>query len=125
MWNNNDTSFVSHIYPFIDSGCVYIQMRNFDWDNDGDFIVVSVERKGQDMPLSGDDVWETSRMPIFEGEIGKSLDFRFYKKKGELVKNNNVVVSVQNQYGENLPFFSAPIGGVPVYKPRIKVVPKK
>lgn len=125
MWNNNDTSFVSHIYPFIDSGCVYIQMRNFDWDDDGDFIVVSVERKGQVMPLSGDDVWETSRMPILEGEIGKSLDFRFYKKKGDLVRNNNVVISVQNQYGENLPFFSAPIGGVPVYKPRIKVVPKK
>ena len=125
MWNNNVTSFVSHIYPFIDSGCVYIQMRNFDWDDDGDFIVVSVERKGQVMPLSGDDVWETSRMPILEGEIGKSLDFRFYKKKGDLVRNNNVVISVQNQYGENLPFFSAPIGGVPVYKPRIKVVPKK
>lgn len=125
MWNNNDTAFVSHIYPFIDSGCVYIQTRNFDWDNDGNFIVVSVERKGQVLPLSGEDVWETSRMPILEGEIGKSLDFRFYKRRGELVKNNNVVVSVQNQYGENLPFFSAPIGGVPVYKPRIKVVPKK
>jgi hypothetical protein len=125
MWNNNDTSFVSHIYPFIDSGCVFVQQRNFDWDNDGDFIVVSVVRKGQVLPLSGEDVWETSRMPILEGEIGKSLDFRFYKRKGELVRNNNVVVSVQNQYGENLPFFSAPIGGVPVYKPRIKVVPKK
>ncbi len=125
MWNNNDTAFVSHIYPFIDSGCVYIQTRNFDWDTDGNFIVVSVERKGQVLPLSGEDVWETSRMPILEGEIGKSLDFRFYKRRGELVKNNNVVVSVQNQYGENLPFFSAPIGGVPVYKPRIKVVPKK
>lgn len=125
MWNNNDTSFVSHIYPFIDSGCVYIQTRNFDWDSDGDFLVVSVERKGQRLPLSVDDVWTESQMPILEGEIGKSLDFRFYKKKGDLVKNNNVVVSVQNQYGENLPFFSAPIGGVPVYKPRIKVVPKK
>jgi Tfp pilus assembly protein PilZ len=125
MWNNNDTSFVSHIYPFIDSGCIYIQTKNFDWDNDGDFIVVSVERKGQRLPLSGDDVWTESQMPILEGEIGKSLDFRFYKKKGDLVRNNNVVVSVQNQYGENLPFFSAPIGGVPVYKPRIKVVPKK
>lgn len=125
MWNNNDTSFVSHIYPFIDSGCVWIQTRNFDWDNDGDFIVVSVVRKGHDLNLSGDDVWSESRMAIQDEEIGKSLDFRFYKKRGDLVKNNNVVVSVQNQYGENLPFFSAPIGGVPVYKPRIKVIPKK
>lgn len=125
MWNNNDTSFVSHIYPFIDSGCVYIKQKNFDWDNDGDFIVVSVERKGQVMPLSGENNWVEDRMPILDAEIGKSLDFRFYKKKGELVKNNNVVMSVENQYGENLQFFSAPIGGVPVYKPRIKVIPKK
>jgi hypothetical protein len=125
MWNNNDTSYVSHIYPFIDSGCIYIKQKNFDWDNDGDFIVVSVERKGQAMPLSGEDNWVEDRMPILDAEIGKSLDFRFYKKKGDLVKNNNVVMSVENQYGENLQFFSAPIGGVPVYKPRIKVVPKK
>jgi Tfp pilus assembly protein PilZ len=125
MWNNNDTSFVSHIYPFIDSGCIFIQTRNFDWDNDGNFMVVSVVRKGHDLPLSGDDVWSESKMSIQDEEIGKSLDFRFYKKRGDLVKNNNVVVSVQNQYGENLPFFSAPIGGVPVYKPRIKVIPKK
>jgi len=125
MWNNNDTSFVSHIYPFIDSGCIWVQQSNFDWDNDGNSMVVSVERKGQIIPLSGEDEWETSKMEIYEGEIGKSLDFRFYKRKGELVKNNNVVVSVQNQYGQNLPFFSAPIGGVPVYKPRIKVIPKK
>mgnify|MGYP001764525488 FL=1 len=125
MWNNNDTSFVSHIYPFIDSGCVWVQTRNFDWDSDGDFVVVSVVRKGHVLPLSGDDVWTESKMQIQEGEIGKSLDFRFYKKRGDLVRNNNVVVSVQNQYGENLPFFSAPIGGVPVYKPRIKVVPKR
>lgn len=125
MWNNNDTSFVSHIYPYIDSGCVWVQTKNFDWDNDGNFMVVSVVRKGHDLPLSGEDEWVTSRLPVNEDEIGKSLDFRFYKRRGELVKNNNVVVSVQNQYGENLPFFSAPIGGVPVYKPRIKVVPKK
>jgi hypothetical protein len=125
MWNNNDTSFVSHIYPFIDSGCVYIKQKNFDWDNDGDFVVVSVERKGQVMPLSGEDNWVEDRMPILDAEIGKSLDFRFYKRRGELVKNNNVVISVENQYGENLQFFSAPIGGVPVYKPRLKVTPKK
>jgi hypothetical protein len=125
LWNNNDTSFVSHIYPFIDSGCIWVQQRNFDWDNDGHAMVVSVERKGQMIPISGENEWATSKIQIYEGEIGKSLDFRFYKRRDELVKNNNVVVSVQNQYGENLPFFSAPIGGVPVYKPRIKVVPKK
>jgi len=40
------------------------------------------------------------------------------------VRNNNVVMSVENQYGENLQFFSAPIGGVPVYRPRIKATKK-
>ena len=125
MWNNNDTSFVSHIYPYIDSGCIYIRQRNFDWDNDGEFVVVSVERKGQSMPLSGEDQWVDDRLPILDAEIGKSLDFRFYKKRGDLVRNNNVVMSVENQYGENLQFFSAPIGGVPVYKPKITVRPKK
>ncbi len=121
MWNNNDPSYVSHIYPYIDSGTVYVQQRNFDWDSDGDFTVVSVERKGQSMPLSGEDNWADGRLKIYDQEIGKSLDFRFYKKPGELVRNNNVVMSVQNQYGENLPFFSSPIGGVPVYKPRVRV----
>jgi hypothetical protein len=77
------------------------------------------------LPLSGEDTWAEARMPILEAEIGKSLDFRFYKRSDELVKNNNVVMTVENQYGENLQFFSAPIGGVPVYKPRIKVVPKR
>lgn len=125
MWNNNDTSFVSHIYPYIDSGCIWVQQSNFDWDTDGNSIVVSVVKKGMRLSISDEDVWVKNRIPIDEEEIGKSLDFRFYKRRGELVKNNNVVVSVQNQYGQNLPFFSAPIGGVPVYKPRIKVIPKK
>ncbi|MBE0668287.1 MAG: hypothetical protein IH593_11550, partial [Bacteroidales bacterium] len=97
---------------------------NFDWDNDGDFIIVSIERKGFAMPLSAENNWIEDRMPIADIEIGKSLDFRFYKRRGELVKNNNVVMSVENQYGENLQFFSAPIGGVHVYRPRIKVTKK-
>jgi len=124
MWNNNDTSYVSHIYPYIDSVCIYVRQKNFDWDNDGNFMVVSVVRKGQFQPVSGENVWEEGRIQILPDEIGKSLDFRFYKRKDFMVKNNNVVVSVQNQYGENLPFFTVPIGGVPVYKPRIKVTKK-
>ena len=122
MWNNNDTAYISHIYPFIDSGCIYVKQRNFDWDNDGDFIVVSNARKGQPQAISGEDVWSEGRFQIQKEEIGKSLDFRFYKRRDYLVKNNNVVMTVENQYGEKLQFWSAPIGGVPVYKPRIKVV---
>jgi hypothetical protein len=32
-----------------------------------------------------------------------------------------VVVSLENQRGDNLKFFSAPIGGVPVYDAKIGV----
>jgi hypothetical protein len=31
------------------------------------------------------------------------------------------VVGVRNQYGESLPFFVVPIGGVPVYSPKIRM----
>jgi len=102
-----------------------VRQRNFDWDNDGDFIVVSNARNGQRQAVSGENNWSEGRLQIMEEEIGKSLDFRFYKRRDYLVRNNNVVIYVENQYGENLQFFSAPIGGVPVYKPRIKVIPKK
>jgi len=128
MWNNNDTAYVSHIYPFIDSGCIYLKQKNFDWDNDGNFIVVSNVRKGQRQDISSEDNWIEGRFSIQPEEIGKSLDFRFYKRSDYLVRNNNVVISVENQYGEKLPFWSAPIGGVPVYKPKVKVIkipPKK
>jgi hypothetical protein len=39
-----------------------------------------------------------------------------------------VVVTLENQRGDALPFFSSPIGGVPVYQPKtqiIKMPPKK
>ncbi|MCX6330385.1 MAG: hypothetical protein NTZ85_12850, partial [Bacteroidia bacterium] len=33
MWN--DFRSVSHIYPYIDTGVIFIKQRNFDWDDDG------------------------------------------------------------------------------------------
>ena len=50
------------------------------------------------------------------------MDFRFIKAK-QLVKHNNVVVNVRNQFGETLPFFTIPIGGVPKYKGEVEFVP--
>jgi len=41
------------------------------------------------------------------------------------VKSNNVVIFLENQYGELLPFYSVPIGGVPKYSGKIKLTPKK
>jgi hypothetical protein len=113
MWNNIES--VSHIYPFIDTGIVYVKESNFDWDNDGKILVVSRVRRGSEVPISGQNEWVSTKILIEPGEIGSSLDFQFHKFQGELIKNNNVVIRLENQRGDNMPFFSAPIGGVPVY----------
>jgi hypothetical protein len=76
------------------------------------------------MPISNEDNYAESRMPVEPAEIGASLDFQFHKRQDELVRNNNVVISLATQRGDALPFFSSPIGGVPVYTPSIGVRPK-
>ncbi len=119
MWN--DFRSVSHIYPYVDTGIVYIRQTNFDWDDDGSILIVSRYRQGWQVPVSGEDRDTTSKISIEAGEIGASLDFQFHKRQGELVKNNNVVITLQNQRGDGLKFFSSPIGGVPIYQPQIKV----
>ena len=115
MWN--DTKSVAHIYPYVDTGIVSIKQRNFDWDDDGAILVVSTYKQGIPVPISNEDDEKMSIIPVEQAEIGKSLDFQFHKKKGFLVRNNNVVVSLENQRGDALQFFSSPIGGVPVYQP--------
>ena len=119
MWN--DTKSVSHIYPYVDSGTVSIRQSNFDWDDDGRIVVVSRYKRGVEVPVSGDDVWVHYNIPIEPAEVNSSLDFQFHKRQGELVRNNNVVIMLQNQRGDALRFYSSPIGGVPVYNPRINV----
>ena len=121
MWN--DTKSVSHIYPYVDTGIVWVRQRNFDWDIDGHILVVSRYRQGVTIPISNEDHWTESRLPVEPAEVGASLDFQFHKKQGELVKNNNVVVTLENQRGDALQFFSSPIGGVPVYQAKIRVTP--
>jgi hypothetical protein len=126
MWN--DIKSVSHIYPYIDTGIVYVQQSNFDWDDDGEILVVSRVRKGVTVPVSSQSNWAISKIAIEPGEVGSSLDFQFHKKQEYLIRNNNVVISLENQRGDNLKFFAAPIGGVPVYEPKVgyrKLPPKK
>jgi len=125
MWNNLNS--VAHIYPYVDTGVIFIRQRNFDWDDDGNILVVSRYKQGIPVPISNEDNWVESRIPIEPAEVGKSLDFQFHKKQGALVRNNNVVVTLENQRGDALQFFSSPIGGVPVYQPAtvIRKIPKK
>lgn len=119
MWNN--TRSISHIYPFIDEGVVYVKQKNFDWDDDGTVVVVSRVRKGITVPISNENNWMESRIGVESEEVNSSLDFQFHKKQEFLVRNNNVVISLENQRGDNLKFFSAPIGGVPIYQPKIVI----
>ncbi|MFO7934555.1 MAG: hypothetical protein R6U78_10785 [Bacteroidales bacterium] len=119
---HNEVNEVSHIYPYIEEGTIYVQISNFDWDNDGSIVVISVARQGREVNVSGEDHWTQDELRIQDEEIGTSFDFRFVKAPN-LVRNNNVVVNVRNQRDETLPFYTIPIGGVPKYKGEVEFVP--
>ncbi len=110
---------VCHIYPYVDQDVIAVQQHNFDWDGDGTIRIVSVAKKGELVRMSSEDNWATSRHEIVDEEKNTSLDFQLIKTKQ--VRNNNVVFRVTNQYGKAMPFYSAPIGGVPKYKYSIGV----
>jgi hypothetical protein len=116
---------VSHIYPYVDDKVISVKISNFDWDNDGIIRIISVSKNGEKSKLSAEGNWVSTVHPITDQEKKTSLDIQFIKNKSVAIKNNNVVVYVTNQYGELLPFFVQPIGGVPRYKPSIGWNPKK
>ena len=122
MWD--DPKQVSHIYPYIDEHTISVRVSNFDWDDDGIIRLVSVARKGQVLRVSGDDEWLTDEFTIFPEERNTSLDIQFHKKPSPVVRNNNVVINIRNQYDQTLPFYVIPIGGVPQYKYSIGVRPR-
>jgi len=119
---HNDVEQVSHIYPYVEEGTVSVQISNFDWDWDGNIVVISVARQGREVKISGEDHWAKDELRIQDEELKTSMDFRFVKANS-LVRNNNVVVNVRNQFGDALRFYSSPIGGVPVYKGELEFVP--
>jgi len=118
---SNDMNDISQIYPFVDDKTISVEVTNFDWDNDGYIRINSVVKNGVLSDLSDEDQWIRNKFPIEKREQNSSLEIQFIKQRTKLVKNNNVVISIKNQYGEALPFFSIPIGGVPVYIPKIKM----
>lgn len=119
---HNEVEEVAHIYPYIEDGTVSVRIRNFDWDWDGSIVVISVARQGREVEISGEDVWATDELRVQDEEVKTSMDFRFVKSKS-LVRNNNVVVNVRNQFGDALRFFTIPIGGVPKYKGEVEFIP--
>lgn len=115
---NDDPNQVSHIYPYIDSKVISVKQTNFDWDNDGVIRIVSKAKPGVVITCSKENEWKESEHMIEEREKNSSLDIQFVKNKVTTIRNNNVVFFIRNQYGELLPFYTVPIGGIPKYDPK-------
>jgi hypothetical protein len=118
---SDDQKHVSQIYPYVDDRTISIEVSNFDWDNDGIIRIFSVAKNGIPCDVSGQGNWIVRKFPIVEEEKNSTIEIQFIKNQTVQVRNNNVVVTVRNQYGESLPFFVIPIGGVPVYSPKIRM----
>ncbi len=118
---SDDQKNVCQIYPFVDDKTISIQISNFDWDDDGIIRIFSVAKNGVSCPVSGEDNWIIREFPIVAEEKNSTIEIQFIKNQIVQVKNNNVVVTVRNQYGISLPFYVVPIGGVPVYSPKIRM----
>jgi len=116
---------VSHIYPYVDKDVVSLKINNFDWDNDGMIRLISVSKNGIIAKVSSEGNWESSVHKIVAEEKNTSIDIQFVKNKAQAIKNNNVVIYVTNQYGQLMPFFVSPIGGIPTFKANIKVTKLK
>jgi len=110
---------VSHLYPFVAENVTAVKIKIFDYDNEGMIRVISVAKKGDACNLAEEGLWIESMHRVVKEEINTSLDIQFIKISP--VKNNNIVVFISNQYGELMPFFTTPIGGVPKYLYKIGV----
>ena len=118
---SDDQKQVCQIYPFVDDKTISIQVSNFDWDNDGTIRIFSVSKNGIFCDVSGDDNWVNQVFPIVDEEKNSTIEIQFIKNQNIEVRNNNVAVIVRNQYGISLPFYVVPLGGVPVYSPKIRM----
>ncbi len=114
---------ISHIYPFVNDDVVSIKQTNFDWDYGGAIKLYSVSTLAKSMDVSGDDKHAESVYFVKKSEKGTSLDIQFQISKSRQLSNNNVVFYITNQYGETLPFFTVPSGGIPKSKGDIKFTP--
>lgn len=110
---------ICHLYPYIDQEVTSIKQYNFDWDDDGIMKIISYEKKGEWVAMSNENDWKESKHIILEKERNASLDFQFVKGQNTPKEHNNICFYIENQYGEFMPFYTIPIGGVPKYKHEI------
>jgi hypothetical protein len=118
---SDDQNHICQIYPYVDDKTISIEISNFDWDNDGLIRIFSVAKNGILCDASGENNWIIRKFKIVDEEKNSSLEIQFRKNQSLQVRNNNVVIAVRNQYGISLPFYVVPIGGVPVYSPKIRM----
>ena len=118
----NEPGAVCHLYPYLNNEVVSVKQFNYDWDSDGVIKIVSYEKKGEWVAMSGESDWKDSTHDILETERNGSLDIQFVRSKAAPKNNNNVCFSIENQYGEYLQFYTIPIGGVPKFKYDLKML---
>jgi hypothetical protein len=118
---SDDQKHICQIYPFVDDKTISIEISNFDWDNDGLIRIFSVAKNGILCDASGENNWIIKKFSIVDEEKNSSIEIQFMKNQSLQIRNNNVVIAVRNQYGISLPFYVVPIGGVPVYSPKIRM----
>lgn len=112
----SESTAICHLYPYVTNDVVSVQQYNFDWDDDGIIKLVSFEKKGEWVKMSNESDWATSKHEIGPKERNSSLDLQFVKTREKSKRNNNVSFSIKNQFGEFMPFYSIPIGGVQKFK---------
>lgn len=122
---SDDPNSVAHLYPYVEEDVVSVKISNFDFDSDGDINIVSMAKKGELSKASGDGVWAVSKHQVVAEERKTALDVQFIKDKKKPVKNNNASLFVTNQYGDHLPIFTVPIGGISHHNYRIDFDQKK
>jgi len=109
---------VSHVYPYADNLVTAFRIRTFDFDADGQVKLYSSVKNGHLVQVSGDNEWSVSLHEIKSEERNKCLDLQILKK-GDY--KNDIVLYVTNEYDQPVPFFAAPLGGVPRYKYNLKI----
>ncbi|MDX2191161.1 MAG: hypothetical protein SFY32_14975 [Bacteroidota bacterium] len=116
---NETVGEISHIYPFVTDDVLAVNIKVFDLDDDCYMRLVSVRKKGEKIVGSKDNEWSVSRHEIEKDERKTSLNIQVIKLREK--PNNNIVISITNQYDKQIPFFTIPIGGVPKFKYKIGV----
>ena len=110
---------VAHLFPFIKKNTTSIKQYNFDYDNEGNIRLTSINKKSHHLKSSGDGTWDFSKHAITQKEINTSLDIHFISSE-EFA--NDITFYITNKNNQVLPIFSAPKNGFPKYQYKINVI---